>query len=312
VAALIQGLTVNAVERFTRASDLLPTSAVPVSNLGLAYYIDGDHEGATRVLKSAVERDPTLGAARDLLGRTYFERGDVFNCIEHWEALVQLEPTNITAIINLGVAYYRHGQLDYAITQFKKALLLAPQLIEAHNDLGLAYAKNAQAIRGELKLHERYEPTVTGPSPKIALMVQMLDQAIYHLGRVLDTRPDNPITHSNFGLALYFRGEVEKSMFEWMEVTRLSPAYARVREATRLSAYDDSEMVIHPLDRASRMVRFPPKPADFMYSFEFFYDENALELELPWLDIAQVDKWQRRCRAAAQALARLRPASRAS
>jgi len=210
-----------------------------------------------------------------------------------------LEPTNLDALLNLGVAYYRHGQLEDAIKQFKKVLLFSPHLLEGHNNLGLAYAKNAQLLRGALKLHERYDeraPHALPSSPRATLMLQALEQAVYHLGRVLDMRPENPIIHSNFGLALYFKGEVEKSMFEWMEVTRLSPAYARVREATRLSAYDDSEMVIRPLDRDQRVLRFPPKAADFRGSFEFAFDERAFELDIPWPDIAKIQRWIARAR----------------
>jgi tetratricopeptide (TPR) repeat protein len=218
--------------------------------------------------------DPNLPAVRDVLGRAYRDKGRLPEAIEQWQVLTRLEPLNPDAHMNLGLAYYQSGALQEAIAEFKRVLVFIPHSIEGHNNLGLAYAK-----------------------------AKMLDDAIYHLGHVLDLQPNNPITHSNYGLALYFKGETEKAVYEWMEVTRLSPAYARAREATRLSAYDESQMVIRPLDRAARLVRFPPRSGPFHYGFEIASGASGYEFLVPWLDIARLRTWVRRSHAAQQRLA---------
>jgi tetratricopeptide (TPR) repeat protein len=276
VTALVQKLLGQAVEGSTRASELLSHSALPYVNLGLAYYLQGDQEGLIRGMRLAVKRDPSLPAVRDLLGRAYFEKADLLNAVEQWEELVELEPSNPEALTNLGVAYYRHNQMDEAIARFRRVLLFLPHSVSAQNNLGLAYAKNGLFFH-RAKRHE--------------IAMQQLDLAITHLGRVLDMRPRIPITHSNYGLALYLKGETEKAVGEWMEVTRLSPAYARAREATRLSAFDDSEMLVSPLDVNTRVARLPPRSSDFHQRFELDFDEKAFVPEIPWWDLVRLERW---------------------
>jgi hypothetical protein len=88
-----------------------------------------------------------------------------------------------------------------------------------------------------------------------------------------------------------------------MEVTRLSPAYARAREATRLSAYDESQMVVRPLDRVARLVRFPPRSAPFHYNVELATGATGYEPVLPWPDIGRVRAWVGRSAAVRRQLA---------
>jgi len=274
VIRLLQNRLVEAAEQFRRTADAMPRSAVARSNLALTYYIEGDLAAAADQARQAVALDPGLAAARDIAGHAALELGNLEEAIEHFRALTKLEPTNPDAHSNLGLAYYKDDRLNEAVECYQRALIFSPESPEGHNDLGLAYAKN-----------------------------KMLEEATSHLARVIEARPDNPIVHSNMGLVSYFRGQTERAVQEWREVTRLSPAYARSREATRFSAYDDQEMIVRPLDRRKRALQFPLKVAPFRHSFQLPLDEDDLQMELPWPDLAAVERLLRRARAARRIVA---------
>jgi hypothetical protein len=91
---------------------------------------------------------------------------------------------------------------------------------------------------------------------------------------------------------------------QWREVTRLSPAYARSREETRFSAYDDREMVMRTIDRRTRASHFPLKVAAFRHSFQIGLDEGDYRPALPWLDVAKAARWRERVEATRIALTR--------
>jgi len=273
VVRLLQERLVEAVEQFRRAADVIPRSAIARSNLGLSYYLEGDTAAAAEQARYAVNLDPQLAAARDLVGHAAVDLTNVEEGIKHFRELVRLEPANPDAHANLGLAYYKDDRLNEAIESYKRVLIFAPRSPEGHNDLGLAYAKN-----------------------------KMLAEAVRHLGQVIDWRPSNPIARSNLGLVYFFKGDTELAVEQWREVTRLSPAYARMREATRFSAYDDQEMMMRPIDRRKRALQYPPKVAAFRHSFQFALDENDYRIEIPWPDLAAAERWQERARRARAAM----------
>lgn len=257
VIRLQQNRLVEAAGQFRRATDAMPQSAIVRANLAMTYYLEGDLAAAAEQARSAIRLDPQLAAAREIAGRTALEMNALPLAIEHFSALIRLEPANPDAHANLGLAYYKADRLDKSIESYRRVLIFAPNSPEGHNDLGLSYAKN-----------------------------DMLSEAANELNQVIKWRPNNPIAHSNLGLVCYFNEDTEHAVHEWREVTRLSPAYARSREATRFSAYDDQEMTMRPIDRRQRARHFPLKVASFRHSFQLAMDERAYRPVLPWPDLS--------------------------
>jgi tetratricopeptide (TPR) repeat protein len=265
VVRLLQGRLIEAVGQLRRAADAMPRSAIARSNLGLVYYLQGDLAAAGEQLRYGAALDPTLAAAQDLAGHVAMDLNEVLSAIEYFSALAKLEPSNADAHSNLGLAYYRDDRLNEAVECFRRALVFAPHSPEGHNELGIAYAKN-----------------------------KMLGEAVRHLTQVADWRPSNPVVRSNLGLVYYFRAESEKAVENWREVTRISPAYARSREGTRFSAYDDQEMVLRPVDPRKRACQYPLKMAGFRQSYQLALKEDDYRMELPWPDLATAERWKRR------------------
>lgn len=275
VVRILQNRLTEAVEQFRRVADAMPRSAIVRANLALAYYLEGDFAAAAEQATYAVALDPQLAGAYDIAGHAALELNNLSQAIEHFHALVRLEPASPDAHGNLGLSYYKDDRLNEAIESYKRVLIFSPKSPEGHNDLGLAYAKS-----------------------------KMLEEAARHLGQVIEWRPNNPIIHSNLGLVYYFKGDTEDAVHEWREVTRLSPAYARMREATRFSAYDDQEMIIRPIDRRARATHFPLKVAAFRHSFQLALDESDYRLALPWSDLAAAARWRERAHQARAAMLR--------
>jgi len=276
VVFLRQDRLLEAAGQFRAAADAMPRSAVSRCNLALVYFRQGDFAASGEQARFAVALDPKLAAAREIAGRVAMELKDLPDAIAQFTALTKLEPSNPDAHANLGLAYYRDDRLNEAIECYRRVLIFSPHSPEGHNDLGLAYAKN-----------------------------KMLSEAVRHLKQVIDWRPDNPIAHSNLGLVFYFKGESEDAVERWRDVTRLSPVYARKREATRFSAYDDQEMMVRALDSRRRASHFPLKIASFRHGFQLALDENDYRMDLPWPDLAAARRWKERAQRARLAMIRL-------
>jgi len=229
VVFLLSGQTIEAIECFTRANELAPEEALVRMNLALTYYIQGDLTATQQELQPLLRGHSDLPVMLDLNGHLHSEQKRAAQAIEAWAKLLPTEPTNMETMYNLALAYYRNDQVETAIGLLRKVLLLLPRAVSVNNALGLAYAKN-----------------------------KAFTESLHHLNKVLDLQPDNPIAHSNMGLVQFFHGAMEKAMYHWQEVSRLAPAYAARREATRLSAYDDSEMSVYPINARLRAVRYPP------------------------------------------------------
>jgi tetratricopeptide (TPR) repeat protein len=241
----------------------------------MTYYLQGDLAAALEQARYALALDSKLPSALEIAGRAAIELRDYQEAIAHFSSLAKLEPSVPEVHANLGFAYYKDDRLNDAIECYRRVLVFSPHSPEGHNDLGLAYAKN-----------------------------KMLGEAVRHLVQVVDWRPDNPIIHSNLGLVYYFKGESENAVERWRDVTRLSPVYARKREATRFSAYDDHEMAMRPLDIRKRSSHYPLRIAGFRHSFELALNESDYRMELPWHDLAVVARWQRRAQRAREVMAR--------
>ena len=252
------GRTVDAANYLIRASHLSPNDPYVHSNLALAYYLEGDATAALQALEIA-QRHPDCPHLMDIIGHLHADRKHPAEAAAAWAKMVAQEPTNVELLTNLGIANYRDNQIDAAIECFRKVLLLMPRSVVSHNNLALAYAKN-----------------------------KLLNEAYSHIRKVAELQPENPVVHSNVGLIQYFRGETEDAMSHWRETTRLSPAYARRREATRLSTYDDSEMMVFPINRRKRTSWSKPLFAPSRHEPRFsLYPPQFLPL-LPWPDLAEI------------------------
>jgi Flp pilus assembly protein TadD len=262
VVMLLTGQTLEAEKALMRAITLRPGDPIIRSNLAIASFLQGDAASALRELDSlkkfALEQEII-----DLFAHVHYGLKHYEAAIAFWKRLATLEPTNIEVLTNLGIAHYRNEQPAEAVEYLRKVVMFLPRSATANNNLGLAYAKNKQ-----------------------------YDEAFRYLSKVLDIQPRDPIVHSNIGLVEYFRKNTEPAMEHWRMVTQLSPDYARSREATWLSTYDDSQIMSIPLNRPRRAQRTPLKSAATVHEPRYALPAARFQPLLPWEDLQAVWDWE--------------------
>jgi Flp pilus assembly protein TadD len=262
VVMLLAGDALEAEKAFIRAISLRPGDPTIRANLAITSFLQGDAAAALRELESlgkfALEKEII-----DLFAHVHYGLKHYEEAIAFWKRLAVLEPTNFEVLTNLGIAYYRNEQPAEAIDALRKVVMFLPRSAAANNNLGLAYAKNKQ-----------------------------YDEAFRYLAKVLDIQPRDPIVHSNIGLVEYFRKNTEAAMEHWRLVTQLSPEYARSREATWLSTYDDSQIVSLPLNRPKRAQRTPLKFAASVHEPRYALPAARFQPLLPWEDLQGVWDWE--------------------
>jgi Flp pilus assembly protein TadD len=260
---LLLGQTNEAIDALSHARSANLEDTRIRSNLALAYYIQGDLTAATREIETAGRQLEHSHCVLDIMGHIHSEKKRIPEAITAWAPLAAQETTNVEVLTNLGIAYFRDDQPDNAIDMFRKVLLLLPRSLVTHNHLGIAYAKN-----------------------------KLLSEAMHHLSKVVEMLPDNPVVHSNIGLVEYFRGQTEAAMGHWREVSRISPEYARRREATRFSHYDDSEMVVMPINVRRRAILFPPEAPSLRHEPRLAVHQPRFIPLLPWPELSEVYRLQ--------------------
>ena len=81
---------------------------------------------AFRMIRRAVELEPTSGAIVDSLGWAHYKLGQYTEAKEQLELAVTLSPSSATIIDHLGDVYYKLGRKREAAFQWQRALEYDP------------------------------------------------------------------------------------------------------------------------------------------------------------------------------------------
>ena len=72
--------------------------------------------------------NPNLAEAHSNLGIAYFNQGQRDLSIGSYEKAIDIDPTNALSHYNLGIAYYQQGKYDLAIESLTTAISINPKL----------------------------------------------------------------------------------------------------------------------------------------------------------------------------------------
>jgi len=114
------------------------------TNLGNAYYYQGQMDKAAQEYLHTVRLEPNLALAHHNVGFAYYNQGRLDEAIQEYQTAIKLKPDYAKAYYNLGVAYYNQGNLNKAIEEYQTAIRLKPDYPEAYNNLGNVYAGQGQ------------------------------------------------------------------------------------------------------------------------------------------------------------------------
>lgn len=164
--ALRDGRLPDAINSFSRAQQIDPTSEDAVINLGTALLQANSPDKAAMIYEDAIKRDPTRAAFHLNLGLAYMAVARPASGVREIQRAAELDPKNATAHFDLGLALSKTGDPDGAVRSYRKAIEIKPDFAEAWNALGAVFMKLGQrdearaALQKALQIRPNYTDAV--------------------------------------------------------------------------------------------------------------------------------------------------------
>jgi protein O-mannosyl-transferase len=134
---------------FEKAISIYPAYHDAYSQLGLAYYRDGDRGKAMENYQLALKYKPNFPLVHSNMGILYFEKNELEKAKECYENAVKYDPRMVDALRNLGVVHAMQKNFTEAIRWFSQAHQYAPDDPLINRYLGSAYRDNGQEALGQ-------------------------------------------------------------------------------------------------------------------------------------------------------------------
>ena len=138
----------GAVEHFTTAAQIQPSSYLAHFNLGSAQLMLANFKEAAEQFQAAVSTNDNLAITWHLLGYADHKIGKAKEATQAYLKALQIDPTFSVSYNNLGQIYLDNQDLKAAETAFVNALSIAPDTIEALDGLCVTYALLGQTEQG--------------------------------------------------------------------------------------------------------------------------------------------------------------------
>ena len=114
------------IEAYQKASEIDPTSAGALVNLGTVYFNARNWREAERYYRQALEVDSHYALAYFNLGNLYDEKGDRAQALTHYLSALRYQPQYADAHYNVALLYQSSGQSLKALRHWKLYLKLDP------------------------------------------------------------------------------------------------------------------------------------------------------------------------------------------
>ena len=90
-------------------------------NIGILFYLTGDHQKALRYYKMAIAYDPAYVKSYNNIGGLYYSMGEKTEALKYWKKGLERDPDAPLIHFNLANMYTKNGHLEKA----KKAYAIA-------------------------------------------------------------------------------------------------------------------------------------------------------------------------------------------
>jgi len=202
--ALQQGQLELAAEQSQRLLNANPGDVNALQLLGMVNFEQGDHDGALKLLRSAVALAPKSPDAHHNLGIVLFFGDDHEAARTSFLRATDLKPDHADAWLNLGNAQRALGQFDEAQNAYGKAARLAPQ----------------------------------NPSPSLNHAISMMemgrhDEALTILDDHGERFPDHAASHNSRGSCLMSMGRMSDCVDAFSKAVELEPGNAKFQNNLR-------------------------------------------------------------------------------
>jgi tetratricopeptide (TPR) repeat protein len=198
--ALREGRLSEAVERLESAVRERPDRAEARRSLGLAYWIDEQHERSLEQLNAAVRDRPDDERARILRADVLISAGRWDEAEQALKDTIRIIPDSAQAHYRLGQLHQRQGALDDAVEAFERSAALGP-------------------ISGMDHLFQ----TIGG----VYVNQSRLDRAVEAYMRRVEVNPNSAEAHRQLGEIYFLQGRQDEALAEFSVAALIEPANAR-------------------------------------------------------------------------------------
>jgi tetratricopeptide (TPR) repeat protein len=250
-----QSDNVKAAQQMQNAVLLQPKSAPARTNLATALMRLGKAEQASKEYREALKLDPQNYSANHNLAGIYLQANDVASALPLLEAAQQVRPGAYDNGYDLALAYLLSEQLTKSRT-LVASLVRQKESGELHNLLGRIDEKEGAFVdaANEFEVAARMDPSEDNLFiwASELLLHRTYVPAIDVFTAATKRYPSSPRFFIGLGMALYSRGEYEKSVQSLLIAADLSPHDARCYlflSKAYLSSPQQAENVIQRFQR---------------------------------------------------------------
>lgn len=189
-----------------------PTPAV-LMLAARTYAVTGDQPSAERILRQAIELDPSLLTPYEMLGQMYVAQNKLNEARVEFEQLAKRQAKPVSALTMVGIILMTQGQTEPAKKKFEDVLAIEPRAVIAANNLAWMHAESGDDLDLALKLAQ----TATAQAPDQPALMDTLgwvyykknlpDLAIPLFESCVKKAPENASYHHHLGLAYLKAGK---------------------------------------------------------------------------------------------------------
>ncbi|UCF66966.1 MAG: tetratricopeptide repeat protein [Acidobacteriota bacterium] len=192
----------------------------------------------TTLFSEMVQTSPHSGLVRTNLGLAYYEQGDLARAIEELSAAVRLAPDYAMAHNNLGAAYEKQGKLELALKHYREAVRLAPRHLAARVNTARVLVHSGRAEQGLAQLdalvaeYPRYAPGLYALADTYRTL-DSKEHAMRYAQLAAASDPDYPNAHYLIGKLLFERGDLQPAASSMKRFLSLWPGPGPHRQAAQ-------------------------------------------------------------------------------
>jgi tetratricopeptide (TPR) repeat protein len=228
---------------YSKTAEQSPDAASIQSDLGTAYFSQGDLDKALDHYQRAVSLDPNLAMAQFNLGIALRDKGQPEEALVHVLKAVELDHERDASWGQYGMALANLKQWDQAIECYRKALLAEPEDPAVLTRLGIALSSKgdregaSQAYRQAIAA----QPGYLDASLNLAIFLMRsgkFEEASILLAVALQKNPDAPhadLAHFNLGLCYEKKERWDRAALEYESALRLNHDFPAAEQRLELA-----------------------------------------------------------------------------
>jgi tetratricopeptide (TPR) repeat protein len=224
----------EAVVHGKKAVALDPKMVSAHSNLGIAYYDQGEFDKAEKCQKAALTLNPDFPPALNNMGSILREREDRDGAMEYYRRAARVNPNNVESLNNLGTTLTESDRADEALKILDQALAKNPRYAEAHCNRGFAYIaleKYPEALpcfETALRIRPEYAEAYQGIA-RVFKEVYELDRAETFALKGVEIDPELAEGHTGLGAVYLAQGHPDKAQACFEKALALEPGLPSAR-----------------------------------------------------------------------------------